>query len=171
MTAFPLAVMAVAPFSGLLSDRIGTRALAAGGAFLCALAAVALGLVSASARWPDVAWRLALFGVGTGVFQSPNVSAVMGSSPRRYLGVASAILATMRNLGMVLGIATGGAVLYAFVPASALRVGTLGPADAAAFLRGLRYAYALGAAWGAASAITSLITGKGEPRGQAAAAP
>jgi len=160
MTAFPLATMAVAPFSGTLSDRIGTKVLAAVGALLCALAAFFLSRLQSSAGWPDVVWRLALFGVGTGIFQSPNSSAVMGSAPKRHFGVASAILATMRNLGMVLGIVTAGAVLYAFAPARILRQGALQPADAIAFLHGLGYAYIVGAIWGGVSAGTSLITSK-----------
>ena len=163
MTAFPLATMAVAPFSGALSDRIGTKVLAATGALLCALGAFSLSQLPPTASWPDVVWRLALFGVGTGIFQSPNSSAVMGSAPRRYRGVASAILATMRNLGMVLGIATAGAVLYTFAPAGILQKLALQPADVAAFLRGLRYAYGAGAIWGLASAATSLITSKEKP--------
>jgi len=167
MTAFPLATMTVAPFSGALSDRIGTKVLAATGALLCALGAFSLSRLPPTAGWPDVVWRLALFGVGTGIFQSPNSSAVMGSAPRRYRGVASAILATMRNLGMVLGIATAGAVLYTFAPAGILQKSALQPADVAAFLRGLRYAYGAGAIWGLASAATSLITSKEKPSANA----
>lgn len=110
MVAFPLVVLLVAPFSGALSDRIGTRALCALGAGTCAVALVlmaGIGIAQGSA----VTWCLALFGLGTGLFQSPNNSAVMGSTPKRYLGVGSAILATVRNVGMVLGIAVGGAVV------------------------------------------------------------
>ena len=68
-----------------------------------------------------MAWRLALFGVGTGLFQSPNHSAVMGNAPRSHLGVASGILGTMRNVGMVFGVAAGGAVLFAFAPPGAFQ--------------------------------------------------
>lgn len=109
MTAFPLVVMVVAPFSGSLSDRIGTRPLAFLGAAICALALFFMSQLPPSATFLDVTWRLAVFGLGTGIFQSPNVSAVMGSSPRPQLGIASGILSTVRNVGMVLGIAAGGA--------------------------------------------------------------
>jgi len=160
MTAFPLATMVVAPFSGALSDRVGTRALAVGGALVCAVAAFLLSRLQPSAGWMGVVWRLALFGLGTGIFQSPNVSAVMGSAPRHYRGVASAILATMRNVGMVLGIASAGAVLYAFAPADILRKPVLQPAEALAFLHSLRYAYGAGAVWGGASALTAFVAGE-----------
>lgn len=53
---------------------------------------------------------LALFGLGTGLFQSPNNTAVMGSVPRARLGIAGGVLTMTRNLGMALGIAFGASV-------------------------------------------------------------
>jgi EmrB/QacA subfamily drug resistance transporter len=156
MTAFPLAVMAAAPFSGALSDRIGTRMLACLGAAVCALSLFFMSRLPLAASAPDVAWRLALFGLGTGIFQSPNNSAVMGSVPRPHLGIASGILATMRSVGMVLGIATGGAVLYAFIPPDILQKPTLGGPEAAMFLAGLGHSYLAGAALTGVAAVTSL---------------
>jgi hypothetical protein len=104
-----------------------------------------------------VAWRLALFGFGTALFQSPNNSAVMGATPRQYLGVASSILATMRTVGMVLGVAAGGAVLYASTPARVLALPQVAGADAEAFLSGLRCAYASGALFSALAALGALV--------------
>jgi EmrB/QacA subfamily drug resistance transporter len=157
MTAFPLAVMVVAPFSGSLSDRIGTRPLACFGAAMCAIALFLMSQLPPLATPLNVAWRLAVFGLGTGIFQSPNNSAVMGSSPRPQLGVASGILSTVRNLGMVFGIATGGAVLYALVSPTILQQPSLVGEGAAEFLFGLRYAYIAGAVLTGIAAVTSLI--------------
>jgi EmrB/QacA subfamily drug resistance transporter len=162
MTSFPLAVMVIAPFSGSLSDRVGTRPLACLGAATCALALLLMSHVPVSASSGDVMWRLALFGLGTGMFQAPNNSAVMGSAPRVHFGTASGILATMRNVGMVLGIATAGAVLYAFAPVQVLQKAILGSSEAAAFLAGLRYAYLAGAILTGIAAGTSLVKGRGE---------
>lgn len=157
MTFFPLAVMAVAPFSGALSDRIGTRALASLGAAICALALVAMGFLPTAVGPLAVGWRLALFGIGTGIFQSPNNSAVMGAVPRPYLGIASGTLATVRNTGMALGIATGGLVLYAFVPPAIMAKISLDVRETLSFLMGLRYAYLTGAVFTAAAAAFSFI--------------
>jgi MFS family permease len=44
------------------------------------------------------------------MFQTPNNSAVMGNAPQEYRGIASGTLATMRNIGMVLGVAVSGAL-------------------------------------------------------------
>jgi EmrB/QacA subfamily drug resistance transporter len=161
MTSFPLAVMAVAPFSGSLSDRIGTSKPASLGAGICALSLILMSRLPASAGPADVMWRLALFGLGTGIFQSPNNSAVMGSAPKPHLGIASGILATVRNVGMVLGIATAGAVLHAFAPSHILQKAALDSREAAAFLSGLGNAYIAGGILTGVAAITSLIRSKG----------
>ena len=50
-------------------------------------------------------------GLGTGIFVSPNNSALMGAAPRTRQGIASGVLATARNVGMVLGIGLAGAIL------------------------------------------------------------
>jgi EmrB/QacA subfamily drug resistance transporter len=155
MTAFPLAVLCVAPFAGILSDRIGTAGPAFAGTSLCALACFLMAGLPGAGTAP-MEWKLALFGVGTGLFQSPNNSAVMGSAPREHLGVVSSLLGTSRTVGMVLGVAAAGAFLYAVVPAQALRMPDLPPAEAADFLRGLRHAYVAGGAFASLAALLSL---------------
>jgi EmrB/QacA subfamily drug resistance transporter len=157
MTVFPLAVMVVAPFSGSLSDRIGTGILACLGAAISALALFLMSQLPPSATSFDIVWRLAVFGLGAGVFQSPNNSAVMGSAPRPHLGMASGIVATVRNVGMVFGIATGGAVLYALVSPGILQQPSPIGKEAAEFLSGLRQAYLVGAILAGAAAATSLF--------------
>jgi EmrB/QacA subfamily drug resistance transporter len=159
MTAFPLAVLCVAPFAGALSDRIGTVKPAVAGGGLAALACVLMTTVPAHADAEQVAWRLAVFGLGAGLFGSPNNSAVMGSVPREHLGVASSLLGTMRTVGMVLGVAAGGAVLYASVPAGLLRGGPLAGGQAAAYLTGLRHTYAVGGLFALGVATLSLVRG------------
>ncbi|RZN36367.1 MAG: DHA2 family efflux MFS transporter permease subunit [Methanophagales archaeon ANME-1-THS] len=155
MASFPLVVLIVAPLSGALSDRIGTKVLSAwGGAGTCATALLLMAQIGVTHEF-DVAWRIALFGLGSGLFQSPNNSAVMGSTPRQYLGVGSGILATMRNVGMVLGIATGGAVV-------AYRLPFYAPSGDTAFLFALHDAYVAGALLAGIAAFTSLVRYKKE---------
>lgn len=110
MSISPLLVLATAPFSGALSDRIGTRSLAFLGMGLASLSFFLLAAANPSLGPRGIAWRLAIFGLGTGIFQSPNNSAVMGAAPRQHLGMASAVLASVRNVGMVMGVAVAGAV-------------------------------------------------------------
>lgn len=158
MAASPLMTLVVGPLSGAASDRIGSRGLAIVGMCLCAAGLFLLSrLDAASSSW-DVVWRLAVMGTGAGMFQSPNNSAIMGSVPPFRLGIASGILTAMRTVGMVLGIAIVGAVLYNLAPIAAS--GHIGPLDMTGveeFMYGLRWAYIAGAAMALVSAVTSAL--------------
>ncbi|MCL5125102.1 MAG: MFS transporter [Deltaproteobacteria bacterium] len=160
MTAFPLAVIIIAPVSGALSDRPGTRLLSCIGGSISCIALALMGLLPSSATPLDVALRLAIFGIGTGVFQSPNTSAAMSVVPRENAGVASAIVATVRNVGMISGIAIAGAVLHIFVDENVLGKHSLNYEEGTLFLTGLRYAYFSGAFIAALTAITSFVRSK-----------
>ncbi|WP_324715800.1 MFS transporter [Carboxydochorda subterranea] len=152
MTAFPLTVLAVAPLAGALSDKVGQRGLAFTGSLICTIAALLLAGLGHHSGTSDVAWRLSLFGLGTGLFQSPNNSAVMGSVPRFRLGIAGGVLAGTRNVGMVLGIALGGAMLTAR-QAAYLRLQPMG-----AFLAALREAYLAAALVSVVATVACLWT-------------
>jgi hypothetical protein len=71
--------------------------------------------------------RFLPIGIGMGVFQSPNNSAVMGAVPRTRLGVASGLLSITRTLGQSAGIAALGALWASRV---AYRAGSALPAGA-----------------------------------------
>jgi EmrB/QacA subfamily drug resistance transporter len=158
IAASPFATLAVAPLSGILSDRIGTRGLAFSGMAISAVGLYLLSGLNASSSASQVIWHLVVVGVGIGLFQSPNNSAVMGSVPPWFFGIASGILAAVRNVGMVIGIAVAGAVLYNIAPSSALlSPGQFTPADAAEFLMGLHWAYITGAILAGTGAVTSLL--------------
>jgi hypothetical protein len=58
----------------------------------------------------DIIWRLCIIGLGQGLFQSPNNSALLGSAPPQQRGVASGMLATGRVVGQSLSVAVTGAV-------------------------------------------------------------
>ncbi len=164
MAASPVATLVVAPLSGAVSDRIGSRPLAFCGMCLQATGLVLLSSLQVNSDALDVAWRLAIAGAGAGLFGSPNNSAVMGSVPVVYLGIASGTLAAMRNVGMVLGIAVAGAVLYNCAPVThSMQPGTFGEAEVQEFIRGLRWAYITGAGIAGAAAVTSLVAGGRKP--------
>lgn len=158
IAASPCATLAIAPLSGTLSDRVGTRGLTFLGMAITAAGLYLLAGLDATAGAATVIRHLVIVGIGAGVFQSPNNSAVMGSVPASRLGIASGMLAAVRNVGMVLGIAVAGAVLYNTAPSSAAQSpDRFLPADVAEFLRGLHRAYLTGAALAAAGAVTSLL--------------
>jgi DHA2 family multidrug resistance protein-like MFS transporter len=103
MTPWPLAVGVAAPLAGRLADR--HRAGALGGAGLIVLAAglAALAMLPADARDMDIAWRMALCGLGFGFFQSPNNRAMVTSAPLERSGAAGGALSTARLLGQTAG--------------------------------------------------------------------
>ncbi len=111
LTAQSLVRAAVAPFSGTLSDWIGSRIPGMSGMALLATGLFMQSRLDAASPMRDVVVALAIVGLGTGLFISPNNSALMGSAPKERQGVAAAILATARSVGMVLGVGLSGAVL------------------------------------------------------------
>jgi MFS family permease len=92
------------PVSGYLSDRYGPRPFATAGLLLAACAFV--GLMLLPVDFPYWAFALIIFcnGVGSGLFASPNTSAIMSSVPARHRGSASGMRATFQNSGMSLSI-------------------------------------------------------------------
>jgi EmrB/QacA subfamily drug resistance transporter len=154
MIAYPLMIALLAPFTGALSDRIGSGTLAPVGLGVAALGLVLLGSVGAQTPLPWVAGCLALGGIGQALFQPANNSTLLGSAPPDQQGVAGGLLATGRVLGQSLSIALAGAVFAGFGGADAGRAlmaesRARDPELVARFLRG--YRTALWAAAGCAS--------------------
>ena len=111
LTAQPLVMAVAAPISGTLSDRIGSRLPATLGMLILAGAMLLLSRIGAQTSWATISLGLGIAGLGTGIFISPNSSALMGSAPRNRQGIAAGILATARSVGMVMGIGMAGAIL------------------------------------------------------------
>ncbi len=126
LTAQPIVMAIVAPISGTLSDRLGSRGLATAGMVLLTAGMAALALLVERGSLASIAAALALVGLGVGTFVSPNNSAIMGSAPRNRQGIAAGVLATARNAGMVMGVGYAGAifttVLYRAGPSSSAAI-------------------------------------------------
>jgi EmrB/QacA subfamily drug resistance transporter len=163
LTPIPLATMLFAPFSGALSDRIGTRLPATVGIGVMAVGLYTLTQLHQHSSNFDLIWRLVIIGVGQGLFNSPNSSAILGSVPRPRLGIASGILAQMRINGQVLGIAVGGAIIANRVAYHAARLHGLVPTanlPTEAFVLALHDAFYVSAAVVGLGVITSMVRGK-----------
>ena len=105
----PALMASVAPFSGILSDRLGPRPLRLSGMATLAGGSLLLGWAMLQPElWPLVA-GLACLGLGGGLFISANNSALMGAAPQQRQGIAGGMLAVSRNVGMALGVGLGGA--------------------------------------------------------------
>src|SRR5438067_3242597 len=119
LTPLPLTLALVAPLSGSLADRLGSRWLSPIGLALSCLGLFLLSQIDAhSAAW-EIIWRLAVIGIGQGLFMSPNTRTMMGAAPRTAQGEASGLLATGRVLGQSMSVALGGTVFAALGGATA----------------------------------------------------
>jgi len=147
MLAIPMAALLVAPLAGAASDRIGSRLLTTCGLLLSGTGAAGLGFLGSDTGFGLIAFLLALVGGGQAMFLSPNSSSLLGRVPLHFAGVSAALLATARNLGMLLGIALTGLVFSAFFRklSGGLDLLDYVAGQEAAFLRAMRYAF-LGAA-------------------------
>lgn len=131
ITAWPVATLLSAPIAGRLIGRVGDGLL---GAIGLATMAAGLALLAALPAVPgnaDIAWRMALCGIGFGLFQSPNNHAILTSGPASRSGAASGMLGTARLTGQTLG-----AVLLAAIFSAAGAHSAHGPGVALACAAG-----------------------------------
>jgi DHA2 family multidrug resistance protein-like MFS transporter len=105
ITPWPIAVAFAAPLAGRLVERYPAGLLGGIGLLLFALGLGALALLPADPRIADVIWRMALAGVGFGLFQTPNNRTMIAAAPRERSGGASGMLGTARLLGQTTGAA------------------------------------------------------------------
>lgn len=110
LAVVPVAMGVMAPISGSLSDHVGSRPITAVGLLMLLLGYYAIGTLSTQTTPIGYIMRFLPVGVGMGIFQSPNNSAIMGAVPRSRLGVASGLLSNTRTLGQTTGIAALGAL-------------------------------------------------------------
>jgi MFS family permease len=89
----------------MLSDRLGSRLISTIGLAVIVAGFYSLTTLSASTTVPGYILRFLPVGLGLGIFQSPNNSAIMGAAPKKYLGIASGLLSISRTLGQTTGIA------------------------------------------------------------------
>jgi MFS family permease len=106
----PITLAVLSPLAGRLSDRIGTRGLAAGGFALACLGLILLCQLNTHSSTWAIIWRLIVAGMGQALFQAPNNSALLKSAPRHQQGSAAGFMATGRIVGQSLSVALAGAV-------------------------------------------------------------
>jgi len=112
MTPWPIAVGIAAPFAGRLADRMSAGLL---GGIGLAIFAAGLFLLSRLGASPDdfqIAWRMAVCGLGFGLFQSPNNRTIVSAAPKPRSGAAGGMLATARLLGQTAGAVTVGVAFH-----------------------------------------------------------
>ena len=117
--------MLIAPLGGIVSDWFGTRVVLSAGTALFALGILLLTCNSNSGSIVNLAMAMATIGLGSGVFVPANSSRLLSHAPVHRHGSASGLLATARNLGMMLGVAIAAAAYSTSLPGSIGRVAVL----------------------------------------------
>ncbi len=130
LTPWPIAIAFASPIAGRLADRYPAGLLGGAGLFIFALGLLALASLSSDPSAIDIVWRMALCGLGFGIFQSPNNRAMLSSAPKSRSGGASGMLGTARLLGQTTGAALV-AMLFARLPDQGPMVALLLAAGAA----------------------------------------
>lgn len=116
ITAWPLAIVVMAPIAGRLIGRYPDGLL---GGIGLGLLAIGLGLLASLPTQPDnldIVWRMALCGAGFGLFQSPNNHTIVTTPPRHRSGAASGMLGTARLTGQTLGAVLVAAIFSIWSP-------------------------------------------------------
>jgi EmrB/QacA subfamily drug resistance transporter len=166
VTPTPLGLALLAPLAGWLSEKVSFRLLTAVGLTVKAVACVVLADLSVDASSLDLVFRLALLGVGLGIFQTPNNNLLISSIPRERLGVGSSFLSVVRSLGHSAGTALATAIISARLLAITgqdavhdLKSATLsgGSAMLPAFMEGFRYAFLAAAVLCVVGAVISAL--------------
>jgi DHA2 family multidrug resistance protein-like MFS transporter len=145
MTPWPVALAIAAPFAGRLADRYAAGILGGLGLLVLAAGLTLLATFPSTASTSGFVWRMALCGLGFGLFQAPNNRTIMAAAARARSGAASGMLSAARLLGQTLGAASV-AILFRTYAAA-----------------GSNFALYLAAALALAAAVISMVRLTGKP--------
>jgi EmrB/QacA subfamily drug resistance transporter len=134
----PFVMMLVASISGRLSDRYDSRILSSLGMAIIVVGLVMLSFLDHETGKGYIITSLVILGSGFGLFSAPNTNAVMSSVEKKYLGVASATVGTMRLTGQMLSMGIATMVLNIFIGKA-----SIGPENQTPFLNSVRVIFLL----------------------------
>jgi EmrB/QacA subfamily drug resistance transporter len=110
------AVMAItAPIAGRLSDRFSPGLIASIGMAITAISLFCFIFLDNNSSFEFIIAVLLVLGFGLGLFSSPNTNAIMGSVKKRFYGVASATVGTMRLIGQMLSMGVAMLIFSIFI--------------------------------------------------------
>ena len=110
----PIIIVLTAPIAGILSDRFGSRIISLIGLLLMAIGCLLISTFNTKLTIINYMMAIIPYGLGVGMFQSPNNSTIMGAAPQDSLGIASGLLSLSRILGQTLGVPLVGGI-FSFV--------------------------------------------------------
>ena len=157
MMSVPLTLFIVSPTAGYLYDRFGSRYLTTGG-LLCSFAALLLlCTIDGDSSLFGIGWRLALLGMGQSMFLSPNTASLLTRIKDADASITSGLLATARNLGMLVGSAFAGIVFAAWFDwfGDGMKLSSYAPTQASVFMSALHATFFCAAFFSLGAAVIS----------------
>jgi EmrB/QacA subfamily drug resistance transporter len=156
----------IAPFAGRFADRVGARVIASIGLLLQIVGILVYTTLSSDSSLYVVLLGSIVTGSGSSAFFPANNSAVMANAPRNAYGVASGLLRTLSNIGMVTSFAMALLIASLSIPRQTafsifLGVGGLSPALSTAFVQGMHSALTGSIALLAIALVLSILRGGG----------
>jgi EmrB/QacA subfamily drug resistance transporter len=165
LTPFALSMMIMAPISGRLADRYGSRILSSLGLLISALGLIGMMEIKATTSITELAIWMFISGLGSGMFFPPNTSAIMGAVSPQRRGIAGGVRTMMNNAGSVISMALSMAIISSSITPEALQglfagtqVGSQGIA-VAQFISGLRVAFTISFIMSLLGAVISYMRG------------
>ncbi len=111
----PVMMAVLSPFAGILSDRVEPRVVASWGMGMTTLGLAVFAFLSSSTPLWFIVANLVLLGMGFALFSSPNTNAIMSSVDKRFYGVASSSMGTMRLIGQAISMAMATLIINFYV--------------------------------------------------------
>jgi EmrB/QacA subfamily drug resistance transporter len=149
LAPFALPMIIVAPMSGWLSDKYGSRVLSSLGLLISAIGLIGMMRIQATTSIMELIFWMLIAGFGSGMFFPPNTSSIMGAVPSDRRGIAAGVRTMMNNAGSVISIALAMAIVSSSITQEAMeglfagtQVGSKGIA-VSLFVAGLRAAFTI----------------------------
>jgi EmrB/QacA subfamily drug resistance transporter len=155
MISQPIAMALLSPLAGKLSDKYNPGVIASTGMGLTAAGLILLCFLTPVTPVCSIVALLLLLGIGFGLFSSPNSNAIMSSVEKRYLGVASGVVGTMRMVGQMLSMGIAMMLIALFIGKQ-----TINPATYPGLISGMRTGFIIFSALSILGIFASLARNK-----------
>jgi EmrB/QacA subfamily drug resistance transporter len=163
---FDIAFLIMGPIAGRLCDKFNHHPFTASGIILSSISLYLFSTVNATTSYSTIAVFMVLFGVGMGLFSSPNMSSVMSCVPPNRRGIGSAVRSAFISVGLAVSLNLAVLIIsfkipYGLITQIASGYAATLPADKTLFMDALRSTYIWLAVLNAIAIFPSLLRGKG----------
>jgi MFS family permease len=158
LVSTPVMMAIFSPLAGRLSDRIEPRVISSLGMGLTALGLVLLTVLNAQTALAYIIASLLILGFGFALFSSPNMNAIMSSVDKRFYGIASASVGTMRLLGQMLSMGIVTLIFSLYIGRAQIT-----PQSYSMLIKSVRVAFAVFSCFCVAGIFFSLYRGRLRP--------